>query len=173
MSDTIQIQGLEELNRRILFIKEQFDGPPMKRLCLKACRVLATEVQRRIKRGPTGNLLKAVQVATGRKAWKQGAAAIVRINAWLAPHAHLIEAGTKEFQGGVMRIPLSAVSPEWWAALPQDQKIEAGKRGYVFITRRKGAPAQHPFRDGVQATLPQARQVMEDGLKQAMQDALK
>ena len=170
--NVVEIQGLAELNRKFLALKAAVDGPPMKRLCLKACRVIAREVQRRIKRGPTGNLLKAVQVASGRKSWKQGAAALVRINAWLAPHAHLIESGTKAFEG-VMKIPLANVDPAWWASLSQAAKLEAGKRGYVFISKRKGAVAQHPFHDALEAKLPEATKVIVDGLRDAVNEVVK
>lgn len=167
-----QISGMNELAQKLNALKDGFNGRQINTVCLNAAKQVAKAVRKNLKRGPTGNLLAAVQAVSGRKAWKYGGAAIARINAWLAPHAHLVEAGTKAYSG-LMKIPLSAVSQEWWMKLTTAQRIQAGKRGYIFISARTGAPAQHPFEKAVESEIGNVQQILRDGSKQIVGDAIR
>ncbi len=165
------ITGLDDLVKKLTALRNDFNGPAINTACMNSAKLVAKEVRKNINRGPSGKLLKAVQAVKGKKAWKYGAVAIARINAWLAPHAHLVEEGTKAFSG-LMKIPLAAVSQDWWMnKLTTEQRIQAGKRGYIFINKRTGAVAQHPFQRAVEATIDGIMQIMRDSSKKIVENA--
>jgi len=179
MPNRSQIIGLEETNRRLRVIRESFDGPPIRRVCLQGARTIADQARRNVRRGLTGLLLRAIQAVSGRKASKQGALAIARVNAWVAPHAHLIEDGTRDHDATpeqAMKVPSAAMGAG--APMTAKGKFRAGasmawSAGFLFFRRIHGTKATHFFERAVEEKLPGVQRDVIEGCRQIVEDAIR
>jgi hypothetical protein len=174
------LQGLDNLNRKISLMKLGFDGRDLNKVALAGARVIADEARSNVRRGLTGNLARAIQAVGGKKASKYGAAAIARVNAWLAPEAHFIEGGTTEHGAApwqAMKVP----EAKMMYAQQQPSKTGRFKRGasfayhvgFLFFRRVRGVTATHFFSDAVQSAMPAAQQTIEDGIAEILKDAIR
>src|SRR5690348_245759 len=100
---SLEIQGLDELNRKVALMKENFDGRPLNQLLLDAIRPIKDQAQRNARIGPTGLVRQGVVMFAGRKAMKFGAVAVVRAQ-WKGTGAVFEEWGTKERVFSTMRV---------------------------------------------------------------------
>lgn len=103
---TIQVQGLADVRRRLQGARIGLSGPLQDALVV-AAKTIRSEAERLAPRGETGNLKRSLRASPGR-ATKTFLQSFVFTLGQIAPHAHLIEYGTKPHSiipkknGGIM-----------------------------------------------------------------------
>lgn len=178
----VEVKGLEDLSRKCRLIQANLDGAPIEKVVLEGAKIIRDQARTNVKQsmnrssGITGRLLAAIQAVKGKKASRQGALAIARVNAYKAPHAILIEAGTKERGPGkwkAMRLFGDAI-----AALQASgkrgkflKKLQAG--GAIFIRRAAPVKATHFFERAVADGIGPAQKAIEDGCRRLVEESLR
>lgn len=110
----ISIFGMKELIRQFTDLAEAPDEKNMENMLINRARQLRDKIKRNIpvnKKGSgsfdigkgtfkykTGNLKRALEVKKFKRKIRYSPAVFVRSNYWKAPHAHLVEFGTKNFR---------------------------------------------------------------------------
>ncbi len=95
MDFTVDIQGMDEINKTIQRLAKSLKPDDVEPVLLKGAKIIATEAKSRAKRGPTGNLKKAIRTKKLKRLGfgNQPAAVIAAVDRKKAPHAHLVEFG--------------------------------------------------------------------------------
>jgi len=93
---TIQVQGLAQA-RKALANASPFMAAGVQDALTMAAKMIRSEAERLAPRGPTGNLKRALRAAPGRST-KTFLQSFVFTLGQIAPHAHLVEFGTKPHQ---------------------------------------------------------------------------
>ena len=89
-----QLEGEEELIRKIRNLGDSVKGTRPERLFLRAAKMVRNKMRETAPQGPTGNLRKGIVARTLARKGRKVAPAMVGINYRLAPHAILLEFGT-------------------------------------------------------------------------------
>ncbi len=97
MSDsvTVDIRGKEEFQRTLLALVRALPNDKVEPVMLDGAKVVARDAKSRAPVGPTGNLKRAVRTRQLRQIGRYPRTAIAAVDRKKAPHAHLIEYGTK------------------------------------------------------------------------------
>ncbi len=90
----VQIEGEEELIRKLRKLGDAVKGSQPERLFLRAAKSIRDAAREAAPEGPTGNLKKSIVARVLSRKGRKSAPAMVGINFRLAPHAHLLEFGT-------------------------------------------------------------------------------
>ena len=90
----IQVEGLEDLNRRLQDLSKGLGPDVVEPILLKGAESIADAVRQRTPIGPTGNLRRSITAKTLRRHGFSAAPSLAAINFKLGPHAHLLEFGT-------------------------------------------------------------------------------
>ena len=91
-----EVKGLEDLHKQFHHLVKALDKDQVEPVLEAGANEMAEEIRSRIKEGPTGNLKKSVTTKRLTPLGKNPAAYIAAIDRMQAPHAHLVEWGTKE-----------------------------------------------------------------------------
>jgi len=94
---TAELVGSKELANLFRMVADEVTGKQMENGLMKPARRLRNAIKDAAPEGPTGNLKDAVEAKRYRKLNRvlQSPAVYVRVNEKKAPHAHLVERGTK------------------------------------------------------------------------------
>ena len=94
MSNTIVVQGIPELRGKLDQMKKQLGPDVTEPILFHGAEIMAEAVRGRAPIGATGNLRRGV---VAKKLQRRGdqPAAIAAMDYRIAPHAHFLEAGTK------------------------------------------------------------------------------
>lgn len=177
------VHGLDDLNRKLRLIKANFDGPPINKLVLQGARDIRDEARGNLRGNLTGRLRQAVEAIAGRRASKQGAAAIARVNAWRAPHAYLVAQGTKDRTPGpwqAMKIPFGKFF-SWQSggmAMTKGGRFKKGAAmvahwSAVFFRHVRGAKGSHFWERALDAQVPKVQRNIEDGCRKIVEESIK
>lgn len=181
MSDvTGQVKGLRELLAKSHAMQLAFDGRPLEQLAKAAGKPIADQAKRNARRGPTGAVIRGVNVFDGKKAGKFGAAAVVKV-AWKYSGAIFEEWGTKERVFHTMRIPLSKLGAATetmgstmraYGAGGSFSRLSGASFGLIFA--RTAAPMQGTqfFERAVAEKADEALQIFTDGCGEIIAGAM-
>jgi len=149
----ISIAGLTEAHRKFAHLRGTAAGNEMEEVLLSAAKIIASEAERLAPLGPTGNLKRSFRAAKSRvaKTFLQAFAFTLRP---LAPHAHLVEFGTKPHT--IMPKKAGAL---WFGKYPVRKVEHPGARPVVF------------FRDAVRNKRSEVRREIEKALKRMVDSA--
>ena len=95
MAGEMTIEGYEKLKRKFRRLIEVVDERKMETGLMNPARRLKDELSRNAPQGPTGNLKRSPVAKKFRRKIKSSPAVFVAIDRKIAPHAHLVEFGTK------------------------------------------------------------------------------
>ena len=94
MGDTWELEGLQELNKKLTEITKSLNPDKVEPVLSKGARVLSSAIRSKAPKGPTGNLKKSVKTKKLKPlAWNAPAGSIAAIDSKIAPHAWLVEHG--------------------------------------------------------------------------------
>lgn len=96
---SIQLIGLAEVLRTFTEMKKAATSAKMHAGVIQAAERIAGTIRSEAPRGPTGNLKRSIEFGGFKPRQGKPVAAFVRVNAKIAPHAHLVEFGAR---GGAM-----------------------------------------------------------------------
>jgi HK97 gp10 family phage protein len=88
-------RGLDEALRRVTSLKKSLEPEKVEAVLMKGARVVKNEVHTRAPEGPTGRLKKAVKAKKGRRNGRVVTRALAAVDRKIAPHADLVERGTR------------------------------------------------------------------------------
>lgn len=88
-------RGLDEALRRVTSLKKSLEPQKVETVLMKAARVVKDEVKTRAPQGPTGRLKKAVKAKKGKRRGRLVTSALAAVDRKIAPHADLVERGTR------------------------------------------------------------------------------
>lgn len=93
METRVEIEGLEEVARRIKSVLSPLEGPDVTAVLLRGAKIIRDEARRR---APvyTGTLKRSIKARRGKRRAKYYATAYAAADRKIAPHAHLVEYGT-------------------------------------------------------------------------------
>lgn len=137
----ITCSGLDELRAAVKQVMGAMSDKELQPIMLEGAKVIRTAVKRKVRRGPTGRLKRAVK-AKRSKLRKHNPSAFCAIDRKKAPHAHLVEDGHLLVLGGKL-----------------------GEGGVVV-----GQVPPHPFfRTGVMESQAQAKAVVVKGMARGLE----
>ena len=98
MSDniSIEVQGVDELEAQLKEMIKQFDPDKVEPIIYDGAQVIAKAAKNNAPRGPTGNLKKGIVAKQLNRIGNNPRSALAGINYRRAPHAGLVEYGTKK-----------------------------------------------------------------------------
>jgi hypothetical protein len=148
---TIEIQGMREARQQIEKLRGSVAGRQLQDLLVEGAKMITSEAERLAPRGETGNLRQSFRASAGKVA-RTFAQAFGFTLARLAPHAHLVEFGTK---------------PHEIKAKGKFLRLEGG--AFAKLVRHPGARPDMFFRDAVRSKRTAVRRHIEAGLKQILE----
>lgn len=139
----VQFTGADTLSLRLQKIETSLRSEESQRVFMAIARAARDAAKSRAPVGPTGHLKKSIVAVGVSRTWvyRLGPAAFTRVNLFKgtvrAPHAHLVEFGTKE-------------------RTPKNKKVMRFQSNGRWVTakRVKPMPATRFFRKSVDAVLP-------------------
>ncbi len=175
MSVTGSITGVEQLSLKFTAMKLAFDGPPIRRLALKAVQPIADQAKRNARRGPSGLVIQNIIAVGGKKAFRYGAAAVARAK-WKGTGAVFEEWGTGERDFSTMRIPMGKLAGLATGRVLKSGKFSKGSTmgfgGFVFARKAKPMTGSRFFENAVDQMLPESARIMEEGCKEIIREAI-
>jgi hypothetical protein len=179
---TANIQGLDELNRKIRLLKSNMDGAPLTKVLRSSAAPIQRQARRNARRGATGLVARGVAILAGKKASKFGAAVLVKAK-WKGTGAVFEEWGTKDTreppwgpnvaQGKKgplrMKIPLSKLG-----AIGRRKSAKlSGAFGFIFARSIKGMKGTRFFENAVEQKVPETQKDIEKGISDLILGAIK
>lgn len=92
---TIEIQGKEEFEKTLLALAKALPNDKVEPVMLEGAKVVAATAKAKAPKGPTGNLKKGVKAKLLRQVSNYPRSAAAAVDRKIAPHAYIIEYGTK------------------------------------------------------------------------------
>ncbi len=89
----IDVQGLEEVRRKVASVLSTLDGRDVEEVLLGGAKIVQAAVKARAPRRK-GEIIRAVKARKGRKRGRLFSIAFCAMDRKIAPHAHLAEYGT-------------------------------------------------------------------------------
>ena len=123
----VSLSGMDELNKNLEGLKGYVDSKDITRGLHSGLKIVQRIAKNKAPKGPTGNLKRGIVSGVFRRQVRGSPAVYMAIDYSIAPHAHLVEFGTKQ------RVPRK------WGFL---QFEIDGKT--IFAKHAKGMPAK-PF----------------------------
>jgi len=96
MGFEIDKRELAKLNQNLAKIHKKFGDAGVEPILVKAAEIVSSKLKQNIKEGPTGNLKSAVITRKLARKPSFPPTVISGIDRAIAPHAHLVEFGTRE-----------------------------------------------------------------------------
>lgn len=93
----VEVEGLEEAVRRVQSLKYALEANEVEKALSKGMRVVRDEAKRRVP-VKTGLLKSAIKARIGKRRGKYVASAFAAVDYKKAPHAYLVEYGTRHSQ---------------------------------------------------------------------------
>jgi len=95
MDINIEIQGKEAFEKTLLALAKSLPNDKVEPLMLEGAKVIAAVAKAKAPQGPTGNLKKAVKAKLLKQISNYPRSAAAAVDRKIAPHAFIIEYGTK------------------------------------------------------------------------------
>lgn len=92
---TLQVQGLDELKKRLQKLANAIEGSQVEQILLDAAQPIADQARAWAPEGPTGNLKRALLAKKLQRKGRKTAPVIAAVDRKIAPHAHLVEYGSQ------------------------------------------------------------------------------
>lgn len=185
-----EIRGVDHLIANLHLLSEELRGDATRKALTEACKVYEMVYKSLLPRGTQYKLKPRIKEVTAYKIWKfpdgMGFAGIIGTKSGMAPHAHLIEDGTKyRFRtgdvknggrGGIGGRFKFLMKPKWWKNRPKTQpafrgayRVGGGTRPYSLNpgdppTRTGMMPAYHPLAMAAAQSHAAAERVFADTL---------
>jgi len=138
MVQQITFEGLPELEKKFKHLTEIIDDRKIVTGLLNVAKIFQEKIKAAAPKGPTLNLVKSVIVKKFRIKIKGAPAVFVAIDRKIAPHAHLVEYGTKGLRYPTKKA--KKVKPgEGWLMI-------TSKGGFAYVEHTGQMPANPFFR---------------------------
>jgi len=95
MDINIEIQGKEAFEKTLLALAKSLPNDKVEPVMMEGAKVIAAAAKAKAPQGPTGNLKKGVKAKFLRQIGNYPRSAAAAVDRKIAPHAYIIEYGTK------------------------------------------------------------------------------
>lgn len=95
MAAKVKIEGIKALKKQLQNLIKAVEPAKAEPVLMEAAEMIAAGIEKKAPQGPTGNLKKSVKAKQLKRRGKNPAPAIAAIDRKIAPHAHLVEKGSK------------------------------------------------------------------------------